>query len=185
MEININQKKIAIGDKYIIFVDGQQVYKASRKLLRWLPEIVLFTNDSDKARIIINKQFSFFKAHYYITRHDNSRFEFNTVSYWKRHYQCQTGADSYDIYGHRGRKYSVYKNDKQVAWWDKNAVTWFAGDNYKIIADTKIDRELVISFCLVIDNFSSEGKNGNAVTFNVGNIGPQAKAFDKTWQPEY
>jgi hypothetical protein len=59
----------------------------------------------------------------------------------------------YDIYGHRGRKYSIYKNDQQVAWWDKEAVGWFAGDNYKIFANANSDPELLISFCLVIGNF--------------------------------
>ncbi len=36
MEIDINQKKISIGDKYQIFIDGQQRYSASRQLLQLL-----------------------------------------------------------------------------------------------------------------------------------------------------
>ena len=68
--------------------------------------------------------------------------------------QCRVGPDLYLIYGHRGRKYSIFKNDIQGAWWDRKAVTWFAGDNYKIIADKDCDIDLIISFCLIVDNFS-------------------------------
>ena len=186
MEIDINQKKISIGDKYQIFTDGQQTHFATRGLLQLLAEINLFEkNTVDKARMTINKRFTLFKAKYDITRLDNNILNFRTKSYWKSYYQCQCGDDTYDIFGHRGRKYSIYKNNIQVGWWDKKAVTWFAGDNYKIIADKDCDVNLIISFCLIVDNFSRNNHDGNAVTYDFGNIGFQAKKFDETWQPKY
>lgn len=186
MEIDINQRKISIGDKYQIFTNGQQTHTATRALLQLLPEINLFENSfGGSARMTINKRFSLFKATYDITRWDNNIIKFRTKSYWKLYYQCQCGADTYDIYGHRGRKYSIYKNDKQVAWWNKKAVTWFAGDNYKIIADKDCDVNLIISFCLIVDNFSSDDHDGNTVTYDFGNIGFQVKKFDDSWQPKY
>ena len=80
--------------------------------------------------------------------------------------------------------YSIFKNDTQVAWWDKKAVTWFAGDNYKIIADKDGDIDLIISFCLIVDNFSSDDHDGNMVTYDFGNIGFQQKRYDNNWQPK-
>lgn len=97
----------------------------------------------------------------------------------------QVGQDLYEIFGHKGRKFSVYKNDKQVAWWDKDAVTWFNGDNYKIIADKDSDYELIISFCLIIDHTSSNNNDGNTMTVDFGNIGSTVKQFDPAWQPKY
>ena len=38
MRIDINQKKISIGDKYQIFIDGQQRYSGAKKLFRMLAE---------------------------------------------------------------------------------------------------------------------------------------------------
>ena len=185
MEIDINQKKISIGDKYQIFTDGKQTHNATRALLQLLPEINLFENNYDgRASMTINKRLSWFKAKYDITRWDNNVLKFRTKSYWKLYYQCQCGPDTYDIYGHRGRKYSIYKNGQQVAWWDKKAVTWFAGDNYKIVADKDCDANLIISFCLIVDNFSSNDQDGNTVTYDFGNIGFQAKRFDENWQPK-
>ena len=185
MEIDINQKKISIGDKYQIYTDGQQTHFASRQLFNLLPVINLFENNNGKPRMTINKKRSWFKESYDITRWDNNVLQFRTKSYWKLHYQCQCGNDTYNVYGHRGRKYSIYKNDNQIAWWDKNAVTWFVGDNYKIIADKGSDIDLLISFCLIVDNFESDSHDGSTVTIDLGNIGFQAKKFDKGWQPKY
>ena len=184
MEIDINQKKISIGDKYQIFIDGQQKHSASSKLFRLLPEIELYELDSDFPRMRINKRFNLITAKYDITTHDVKVYEFRTKSFWKGHFQCICDADIYDIYVHRGLKYSVYKNDLQVAWWTKHAVSWFSGDNYKIIADRNCDYNLLISFCLIIDNYRSEG-NKKAINIDIGRIGPQAKKFDLNWHPKY
>ena len=184
MEIDVNQAKIAIGDKYKIFIDGQQIYLATRQLLQLLPEINLFKVGEERSRMTINKRFSWIKAKYDITRWDNNVLPFRTTSIWKTQYQCQQGPDSYGIYGHLGRKYSIFKNDTQVAWWDKQAVTWFAGDNYKIIADRDCDVDLIVTFCLVVDNFSSEDHSGNTVSIDLGSIGFGQKKFDHNWQPK-
>jgi hypothetical protein len=181
MIIDINQAKIAIADKYKVFVNEQEQYRAARKLWRILPEVDLFRLDDSEPRLTLKKRFSLIKASYDIRR-GGDVFPFTTISVLKHHYTCTIGADRYDIYGHRGRKYSIFKNDRQVAWWDKAAVTWFAGDNYRITADNNADREALIAFCLIIDNFRSDDHN-ETVSYDVGNLGFQAKKFDPEWQP--
>ena len=185
MEIDINQKKISIGDKYTIFTDGQQTHTASRELLHLLPVINLFASNNDGPLLTIKRRLSWFKAKYDISRRSGDILEFRTVSFLKSQYQCQSGADYYDIYGHKGRKFSIYKNNRQVAYWDKQAVSWFAGDNYKFIADKGSDAVLLIGFCLVIDNYRSDDHDGKAVNIDVGNLFFQAKKFDSSWQPKY
>jgi hypothetical protein len=188
MEININQQKISIGDKYKIFTGGQPTHRAARRLLRFLPEVDLFRLNNESPVMTIKKRISFFKAKYDILRWDarlgNDRLEFRTVAFWKQQFRRQAGKDTYDIYEHRGLKVSIYKNDRQIAWWDQEPVSWFAGDNYTIIADRDADAELLISFCLVIDNYRSDNHDGNTFTFNIGHIGPQARKFDPDWQPK-
>lgn len=184
MEIDINQKKITIGDKYQIFIDGKQTHYASSKLFRLLAEINLFEVVSDRHKYTIKKKLTFLNTACDLTRWDGHVMQFRTTSFWKKHYYCQAGKDFYEIYGHRGRKYSIYKNDKQIAWWDKRAVSWFNGDNYKIIADNDCDTELLISFCLVIDNAFSNKNDGNTLRIDIGHIGPQAKKFNPDWQPK-
>jgi len=116
MEIDINQKKISIGDKYQIFIDGQQRFRAAAKLFRLLSEIELYEGDSEFPRMRIKRRFNLIAAKYDITKYDGNVYEFRTRSFWKGHFQCICDGDMYDIYAHRGRKYSVYKNDLQVAW---------------------------------------------------------------------
>jgi uncharacterized protein YxjI len=184
MEIDINQNEIAIGDKYKIFIDGQLSHTASTELFKLFAVVNLFDITGNGHRLAINKRHLWFKAKYEITRHDNSILAFQTKSFWKNHYQCHDDASRYDIYGHRGRKYSVFSNDKQIAWWNKQKVTWFEGDNYKIIADNNCDYELLIAFCLIIDNYRSNHNGNNTITVDFGNIWPQARPFDSTWLPK-
>lgn len=47
MEIDINQAKISIGDKYKIFIEGQQTHKASRQLFSLLPVVHLYDLGDD------------------------------------------------------------------------------------------------------------------------------------------
>ncbi len=182
MVININQKKIAFEDKYRIYVNGKLSHSASTELISFLPRLYLFSNQSSRARLIMKKRWSWFNTKYRVTLWDGNDINFTTVSLWRSHYQCQEGVNLYDIYGHKGRKHSVYKNDVQVAWWDKEMVSWFEGDNYKLVADDDSDYELIVAFCLMLDNQNSSNDNGNTVIIDFGNIGPQAKEFNYEWK---
>ncbi len=183
MEIDINQKMISVGDKYQVFIDGKQTHYASRAFLQLMPEILLFEMESKRPKMTIDKEQSFLKTKYSITRWDNNILVFESVSILKLVYQCDCGEDHYELYGHYGRKYSIFKNGSQVAWWEKKGVSWFSGDNYKIIADIDCNVLLLISFCLIVDNFSDQGvPAGGIVNFDLGNIGFSAKKFDESWQ---
>ena len=184
MIIDINQKKISIGDKYHVFMNGQQTHNASAKLFRLFAEINLFELPSEKPVMTIKKKFAFFTARYDITRWDGKTVEFKTYSFWKGHFRCLNGPDLYDIYKHVGRKCSIYKNNVQVAWWDKQAVTWFNGDNYTITADNDCDKNFLISLCITMDNYSSNDSEKGTINFDFGRIGPQAKKFNPDWKPK-
>lgn len=182
MIIDINQKKISVGDRYEIFTDTGPTHRASSKIFRLFSEIDLFENGSDLALLTIKRKFSLFKAKYDINLLDGLTIEFRTASFWKGHYYCEHVADRYDIYRHNGRKCSIYCNDRQIAWLDKKMVSWFNGDNYTIVADRNCNKNLVIAFCLIIDNYASKGEK-NTINIDIGRIGPQAKKFDKYWVP--
>ena len=64
MEININQKKISIGDKYQIFIDGNAAYTASTELFKLFAVIKLFEITGARHILTINKRQGFFKAKY-------------------------------------------------------------------------------------------------------------------------
>lgn len=46
------------------------------------------------------------------------------------------------------------------------------------------DADLIVILCLVLTINSAEGDDNDAtVTIDSGNIGPQERAFDETWEP--
>ena len=125
MEININQKKVSAGDKYNVFVNEKQTHFVTAVLFKFLSVIDLFENNNKRRRITINKRFFFVRARYDITSWDNAVFKFRTKSFWKNHYRCAVGKNLYDVYRHKGRKYSVYKNGVQIGWWEQTNCNMF------------------------------------------------------------
>lgn len=180
MELNINQEKFALGNKYKIHVGSELKYSASTKLFKILPEISIVDAISQTTILTINRKWEWFKYTFHITNIKNQVYEFTTQSLWKRHYQCIVGVDKYDIYGHKGRKFSIYNNDLMIGYWELARVTWFEGDNYHIVLNNNVDIELISAFCLCIDSINNHNKKG-AFSLNLGWFGPQVKEFDSTW----
>lgn len=180
MELNINQEKFALGNKYKLYLGSELKYSASTKLFKFLPEIDVVEVSSQNHVLNIKRKWEWFKYTFEITNSKNQVFEFTTQSLWKRHYQCIVGANKYDIYGHKGRKFSIYKNDIMIGYWELARVTWFEGDNYNIVVDNNTDIELISAFCLCVDSINSKSKQG-AFSLNIGWFGPQVREFDSTW----
>ena len=187
MKINVKQRELAIGAKYDIYVFNQDKpatdYKAASQIFRLLREIKLFKGDDTDSLLTIKKLWSLFIPKYDIEFANGEILEFRTISYWRSHHRCSYNGDVYDIYVNTWGKYSIYKNDIQIAWLDKDLMTVLAGDNYIITADNDCNVELMITFCLVIDDATS--RSGNSMTFNMGTI-PflAARKFDTNWRPK-
>jgi hypothetical protein len=183
MNIDIQQEKISIGARYDVLVDGQQSHSAASRFPRIRAVIDLVTTPSRAQTLTIRRRFALFKADYDIVLPDGKVAQFRTQSYWQKHFQCTCGADNYDIYGHRGRKFSVYKNDVQVAWWERNSITFFKGDSYRIVTESGPVHLMVIAFCLIIDNYSNSDGSSNMITINFGSLIGGARPFDPSWAP--
>ncbi len=185
MQIDIIKKNISIGDKYSVLVNGIQSYFASKALFQLLAEISLTKEKGGEAILVINRKFTPFKATYTIQLGESEILDFKTISYWRLAYQCVCGADTYDIYGNRGLKYSIYKNDVQVAYFTEASVTTFKGDSYTLYADDECNKELLIAFCLIVDNYANNDNSKSTININIGNIGIFGlKKFDKDWKPK-
>jgi len=183
MEIDINQLDIAFGNKYKIYHNNEPCRFAKSKLFSLLSHIDIQEYENSKALLSIKKQHTFYNTSYIIEYSSGRSLEFNSVSKLLNHYQCRNENGTYDIYEHRGLKYSVYNNGIQIAWWNQEKVTWFKGDNYKIYANDNCDIDLLIAFCLIIDD-SINNSNSNTITLNIGNVGPEVKEFNTNWLPK-
>lgn len=179
--IQISQKKISIGDKYAIRVNGMEVLKCARRLWKLFPLLEVMPVQGGEPIFKIEQRMSWLKPQYIFTFGGNT-YELTTISWWKRHFQVHMGKEIFDIYGHRGRKVSVFLNNKQVAWFDSAAVTFFAGDEYNIHADANVSVDWLIAIVLFWDSWYNRSGNKGVINFKVGSI-IQKQAFDKNWVP--
>jgi len=182
MEIKVQQEKISIArEKYDILVDGHIKYKAATPLLLG-HTMKIFEVDSKEPVVILQGIIKALEANikYEIIR-GNDTYYFTTKDMARLHYHCQVGSDDYEIFGHTGRKFSVYKNGTQIAWWKSNKLKIFKGDNYTILCNWDVDVELVASFCLILDFEQSE--NNGLIGINPEQLVLNEKPFDADWQP--
>ncbi|MFK8046525.1 MAG: hypothetical protein AB8B72_13595 [Crocinitomicaceae bacterium] len=184
MQINILQNKLVFGAEYQITVDNEERYVAKQKAFSFKTGLQLIEKSTGQIKFEIKKGGGWFKLKYNLIKEPNQVLELKRIGGWKGYFECLVNEDVYELHAHKGRKYSVFKNSNQMAWWDKNAVSWFGGDRYKIIADSNADIELLISFCLAID-VKSGGSEGSALTYDFGHIGSTSKKFDRSWRPKY
>jgi hypothetical protein len=79
-------------------------------------------------------------------------------------------------------KYSIFHQDRQIAAFTKNRLVVGKGNQYEIRMDA--DASAILVLCLVLTVNSAEyDDDDNTVTINLGNIGPEARPFDRSWEP--
>lgn len=178
--IDVNQKKISIGDKYTIAFNGQPFYKAKASLWKIFPKITLHPLQGDEVYMSIEQGFGFIKPNIVFSI-GSAQYKLETISWWKRRFSVTVGNDFYEIVGHRGRKVSIFQNGRQIAWFTKDAVTFFAGDNYHCIANTNAPGEWLIAAMLFWDMHYNRGDK-KAINVQFGSI-VQSQPFDASWQP--
>ena len=103
---------------------------------------------------------------------------------WKRVFACEGNEEEFRLYEHKkGLNYSTFQNNHQIAAFTKNRFVIGKGNRYDVRVERKANIEVVI--CMVLTVNTSENDNDHTtVTIDVGNIGPEGKPFDSSWEPE-
>lgn len=183
MQIDIKQENFSFVNEYRIYVNERLSYIAKRHIFSFfLSNFNLFREDGMTILLSIHQKFKFFLAHYIIKR-NNKEYVFRTIGLWSVYYVCEVENDRYEIYPHKGRKISIYKNGSQIGYYDQNLISFFEGDKFTFIGNNNIDKELIISFLIIIDNHRESFDNRNLINFNFGNLFFEEKAFNQNWQP--
>ncbi len=181
MRITINQEPIALlkGYKFDIHVDGKKKYEAQGIFTEGL--IVKGLDGNELFRLVV--QFNWFKPKVHVKFMGGTIAYYSTISLWKKHYRLDFENDRYDIYGHSKRRASIYRNDVQIAWYQKDAVAVLSGDNYHATCDDGINEHVIIALMLIRD-MTKPAKNKSTVNIDGGSLGPFKKKFDPNWQPK-
>jgi len=178
--LDVNQKKISIGDKYAIAINGQPYYKAKSSIWKLFPKVDLIPLQGDQVLMSVEQGWGFLKPNVVFSI-GAMQYKLETISWWKRRFSINVGNDIFEIVGHRGRKVSIFQNGNQIGWFDKDAVTFFAGDNYHCTANSNAPAEWLIAAILFWDiHYNREQKS--AINIKFGSV-LETQPFDKTWQP--
>jgi len=97
-------------------------------------------------------------------------------------YECRSGDNVLTLYEHRGLRRSIFKGDRQIAAYAKNRVSFGSGNEYQVQMDGDADVMLIVSMVLAL-SVAEDNDDQTTVNVDFGNLGPQGKALDETWQP--
>lgn len=192
MKIRIEKSNGSIGYEYLVYNEDEIIYSAiSEKLSIFYKLTIWRKNGEEKIIKIKNNKLRLFKPAYFVF-YKKQKVEFKTISFYKRHFQFEYEREMYDIYGHhKSWKYSVFKNRKQIARWDKETTKWQGPDIFKIDLNKDVNIELIISFCLILDDhieFAIEDR-GKLIDMDLDfNLNwkkyGELKSYDKNWEPD-
>jgi len=185
VEINIRQKKISYTDEYEISVSGKIEYIVVSEALRKTAKINFYNYPEENLILKIEKKNFGIRANYLIEELNKKQiYSFEEINNIKLIFKCQIDDDYYQLYGHNYNKYSIFKNQKQVAFWEKNNFIFGEQDFYKITANDNENVLILSAFCICIDNGKNNFQNElNIFNFDLGFKGNLVRKFDSEWKP--
>jgi uncharacterized protein YxjI len=180
VNVTIQERKFSFSSEYDIFATGSSYY-ARKKIFSFTDKLQL---QSEDGRILarIAGSISPLRHRHAFNLADGRSYRFWCEKLWKRVYACEGHGDLFRLYEHRGLRYSIFQGDRQIAAVVKNRLVFGNGNKYEIRMDAGADLILVV--CLVMTVNSSEEDNHNqGLTIDFGNLGPEDRRFDETWEP--
>jgi uncharacterized protein YxjI len=180
MYIAIQQNISSPPSQYEIETPGG-ICSARKKFFSWNDKLQITAPHRAIVARITGK-FSCFRSRYSFELSDGSVYRFWGEKIWKGVLVCEGCKERIRLYQHKGLNYSLLQNKTQVAAFSKNAVTIGSGDQYEIRVNDDANLIVVICIVLAIDLSENEGNN-TSITYHFGNIGPEDRLFDKTWEP--
>jgi uncharacterized protein YxjI len=180
VNITVQQREFSLRSEYEISTPGC-TYFAQKKFFSWRDKIRL-TDPRDHVLARIIGRFSLFRSRYDIELADGRIYHFWREKFWKGVFLCECSDDSFTLYEHKGLNYSIFQKNSQIAAFTKNLVKIGNGDRYEILMNDDANIVVVLSLALIVDASENEGDTAS-VTFDFGNIGPEDRPFDKSWEP--
>ena len=180
MEITIQQNAFSWCSEYEITAPAA-TYTAKKKFWSFGDKLQLL-GPRERLLARVRSRWRVLTSRYDFELVDGATYHFRTESFWKSVFVCEGNAETFRLYQHKGLNFSIFQNEAQIAAFTKDRVSIGNGDTYSLKMND--DANLVVILCMVltIDLSESEG-NGSSVTIDFGNIGPEARPFDRNWTP--
>ena len=177
MDVTIKERKIGFTPTYDIEAPDA-IYNARKAFLAINDHLEI--KHAEQIVATIQGFFSPIRDKHEFHLADGRTYQYQCKQHWKPVDTCEGNGESYTIYEHRGLKYSVFRGDQQIAAFEKNRVAWGNGNEYHVRMDS--DADVIVIVCIVLTINSGDDQNDETVTIDFGNIGPEARPFDESWQ---
>jgi uncharacterized protein YxjI len=181
MNATVQERRFSFTAEYDITV-GESEYFAHKKFFSFNDKIHLERRNGN-VLAKVNGTFSPMRARHDICLSDGRTCRFWREKIWKQVYVCTDGGQRYRYITHRGLRSSMFRDDRQIAALERNRVVYGKGERYDIRMDSDADAIVVLCIVLTINTAQQNDKKDAGVTIDFGNIGPQERAYDPTWQP--
>jgi uncharacterized protein YxjI len=180
MDATIQERRFSLWTEYDVTAPGRTLY-AKKEMLTLFNKIDL---QDEELRTIatLQGQFSVLRNRYEFDFTDGKVCHFECVDRLRNIYECKCGEGVYTLYEHRGLKRSIFKDDRQIAAYAKNRVSFGAGNQYEVQMDADADLLVIVSMVLGL-SVAEDNDDQTTVNVDLGNLGPQGKECDDAWEP--
>lgn len=181
MDVTIKERAASFCTEYDISTPDRALY-AREEMFTLLNKIELQTKGGDTlARL--QGQFSVLRSKYEFDLMGGMVYDFECVDRWKSIYECRCGDDLLTLYQHKGLNHSIFKNERQIAAYSKNRVSFGKGNTYEIRMDVDANLKLIVCMVLAL-SVSDDNDDQTTVNIDFGSIGPEGRALDTAWEPK-
>jgi uncharacterized protein YxjI len=181
MELIVKQSKLTFfGDQFEIFEANQIIYSAESVLFSF-PKKILVYDTENVEKITLIKSLTWIHPEFKIIFSGGADLSLEGKSWFYDYFVMRVPEGTFEIHHQKRLRLSIFFNNEQVAEISKNTVAIFGGDEFKIVSNSDINKELLIGICLAWDLNDFDDKN--TVTIDLGNIGPVKKEASPNWVP--
>ncbi len=180
MNVTIQERKFSFRSEYDISAPGSNWY--ARKIMFSFGKKLQLQTEDGKVLALLRSRFSLLRAKFDFELSDGRIYHFRCEKIWKGVFVCEGAGQRFRLYEHKGLRYSIFQDDQQIAAFTKNRLVIGKGNEYDVQMNQ--DADLVIVVCIVLTiNTSEDDDDRSSVTFDFGNIGPEERPFDESWEP--
>jgi uncharacterized protein YxjI len=180
MDVTIKEHSVSFASEYDVSTPNGNYY--ARKKVFALTGHIEVHSEGGALVAQIEGEFSPLRGRHEFIFHDGRRYQFSCEKLWTQAYKCEGSGEAYWLYQHKGLKFSLFKDDRQIAAIEKNRVVFGSGNQYQIQVDA--DADILVVVCMVITiNTLEYDDDQDTVTIDFGSIGPEERPYDPAWQP--
>jgi uncharacterized protein YxjI len=181
VDVTIQERKFSLFTEYDITTPAAALY-AKKQAIALLNKLELRTGVG-QVLARVQAEFSLLRNKYDFDLLDGTVFHFQCDKLWTSVYSCMYGGDVYTLYEHRGLKRSIFREETQIAAYSKNRISFGKGNEYAIRMDSDADLKLILCMVLAL-GMSEDNDDQQTVNIDIGNLGPEGRPFDTSWEPK-